>query len=205
VKTDDTDREEHLRDDEKALVYGGGIIANTLLAVFISGVFVATIAFKAGFGATVASNIPLVGGLSTWVVVAVFGLFALLLLQYARLICRFIFPLMGLVMFAAFIWVLWMLSKNLSLLGNIGFIGLADQTQQASASGLFFVFVGYISLTVGLGNLLPLHPLDGGQIAMIHMQGFGSKFKLYYEKLGLAIVIFLLVFQFVPDLYRLFM
>lgn len=203
VKASDSEQEEKLRDDEKALVYGGGVIANILLTLFIFCIVAVVVAWKSG-GGSIAANIPLVGGLPTWMIVPVPFLFALALLYFARFICRFIFPIIGVLMFALLAFVFWRISLDVGLLASGGFVEFASETGKAGRQGYFWVYVAYLSFVVGLGNLLPLYPLDGGHIGMIHVRRFTPAIEPAYRRLGMATVIVLLVLQFVPDIYRLF-
>ena len=203
VKPSDPEQEERLRNDEKALVYGGGVVANILLAIFILSIVSVMLAWKSGTG-TIAANIPIVGGLPTWVIVPALLLSALLLLYFARFICQYIFPILGVLMFALLAFVFWRISLDVGLLANGGFIEFASETEKAGRHGYFWMYIAYLSFVVGLGNLLPLYPLDGGHIGMIHVRRFTPAIEPVYRRLGLAAVIVLLVVQFVPDLYRLF-
>ncbi len=202
VRPSDPEHEEKLRDDEKALVYGGGVIANILLAVFILGIVTAVTVWK-NSGSIIAPNLPLVGGMHTWAIIPMLFLFAFLLLYFARFVCKFIFPIIGVLVFALVVYVFMEISLNADMLARGGFIELATQTENAGQRGDFWMYVAYISVIVGLGNLLPLYPLDGGHLGMIHVRRFVPRFEPYYRRLGMVCVIFLLVFQFVPDLYRL--
>lgn len=203
VKASDPEQEERLRDDERALVYGGGVVANILLSIFIFSIVAVILAWKNSGGA-IAANVPIVGGLSTWAIIPALILSALLLLYFARFICRYIFPVIGVFVFALMTYVFWRISLDVGLLANGGFIEFASETEKAGKHGYFGVYIAYLSFVVGLGNLLPLYPLDGGHLGMIHVRRFTPKAEPVYRRLGFAVVIVLLVIQFVPDLYRLF-
>lgn len=200
VKPSRPEQEDELRADEKALVYGGGVIANLLLSIFIYAAITLMVAWNSSGKIVVAETVPLLGGQSIWLILALFGLSALILCSAARFICRFIFPVIGFAVLALLVFVLWRISANPSVLAQGGFIVLADQTEQASALGYFWAYVGYFSVILGLGNLLPLYPLDGGHIAMIHVKRFVPKLEPLYKRLGIVVVALLLVFQFIPDL-----
>jgi membrane-associated protease RseP (regulator of RpoE activity) len=111
---------------------------------------------------------------------------------------------MGALVFAFFLYVLWQISNNVGILADGGFIHIAAETQKAGQQGYFGIYVAFLSFVIGLGNLLPLYPLDGGHIGIIHVRRILPTFEPYYRRLGMVSVVFLLVFQFVPDLYRIF-
>lgn len=198
---------EQLRDNEKALAYGGGVIANILLYLFICMV-VLVMSFVNGAPSTPRGIDPLV--YATLLV-----LVCIVLTCYARFVCRYIFPIIGMVILVWFGLVLWKVFGNIALLEGVGFAGIAAAGAESARAadvavtggnggGHLLSYLGMLSLLVGLTNLLPLIPLDGGHLMMIHVEKWAPKCKSYFVRLGIALAVFLLLFQFVPDLYNVF-
>jgi membrane-associated protease RseP (regulator of RpoE activity) len=132
VKPSNSEQEEKLRDDEKALVYGGGVIANILLSIFILTVVIAMMVWKKG--GIIVSSIPLVDGLPTLVIIPVLCLSALLILRFARFICLYIFLMMGALVFAFLLSVLWQMSNNVGVLADGG-----SYNQKRTSNGTLFL------------------------------------------------------------------
>ncbi len=94
---------------------------------------------------------------------------------------------------------------------NIGGpIAIAQFAGQAAESGLipFLSSMAFISLQLGIFNLLPLPVLDGGLILlflleMIRGRPMPDKFKEYWQKVGFALIITLMVFVVINDIMRL--
>lgn len=203
VKPDKDEEEDRLSSDEKALVYGGGVIANILLFLFIYSMMVVTVIINFGARDVGVPMLPFLGKHNPWVTLGFVGLLAGNLLYYARFVCRWVFPFIGIAVSVLVALLLWKMLADTALLAKAGFIEIAGQTQSASEAGYFWSYVGSLSFIIGLGNLLPFYPLDGGHIGMIHVRKFTPKLEPYYKRLGMVVVICLLVLQFVPDLYRL--
>lgn len=97
--------------------------------------------------------------------------------------------------------------------GVAGPVGIFQQSAQAAQtagwSGIFYILMA-ISLSLGIFNLLPIPLLDGGQIAVLAIEGFLGLFGLTLsmaikEKIqlaGLAIILLLMVFTFFLDFSR---
>ncbi|MHC8509617.1 MAG: RIP metalloprotease RseP [Rhodospirillales bacterium] len=65
--------------------------------------------------------------------------------------------------------------------------------------GVFFTYIGLISVNLGLINLFPIPALDGGHLAMYAVEAVrgrppGAKFQEYSLRFGLALLIMLMVF-----------
>ncbi len=92
-----------------------------------------------------------------------------------------------------------------------GPIAIAQFAGEAAQSGLstFLFSMAFISLQLGIFNLLPLPVLDGGLILlflleMLRRKPLPDRFKEYWQKVGFALIISLMVFVVMNDLLRLF-
>ncbi len=91
-----------------------------------------------------------------------------------------------------------------------GPIAIAQFAGQAAESGLvpYLTSMAFISLQLGIFNLLPLPVLDGGLIVlflieMIRRKPLPDKFKEHWQRVGFALIISLMVFVVINDLLRL--
>ncbi len=92
-----------------------------------------------------------------------------------------------------------------------GPIAIAQFAGQAAESGVvaFLSSMAFISLQLGIFNLLPLPVLDGGLILLfiieaIRKKPFSDKFKEVWQRLGFALIITLLTFVLINDLLKVF-
>jgi len=91
-----------------------------------------------------------------------------------------------------------------------GPIAIAQIAGQAAQSGIipFLAIMAFISLQLGIFNLIPLPVLDGGLIVLfaiewIRGKPLSEKFKEYWQRVGLVIIITLTIFVFINDILRL--
>ncbi|MDQ7083328.1 MAG: RIP metalloprotease RseP [Aquificota bacterium] len=106
--------------------------------------------------------------------------------------------------------VLWgLITGAVSLKTLGGPIAIAQFAGQAAQSGLvpYLSSMAFISLQLGIFNLLPLPVLDGGLILlflieMVRRKPLPDKFKEYWQRVGFALIISLMVFVVVNDLLR---
>ncbi len=97
-------------------------------------------------------------------------------------------------------------SKHLS-----GPITIAEQAGQSASMGLapYVSFLGLISVSLGLLNLLPLPMLDGGHLMYYLWESLTGKpvsvaWQRGLQKVGLGLLIFIMALAFFNDLTRLF-
>ena len=90
-----------------------------------------------------------------------------------------------------------------------GPIAIAQFAGEAAQSGLstFLFSMAFISLQLGIFNLLPLPVLDGGLILlflleMLRRKPLPDRFKEYWQKVGFALIISLMAFVVINDLIR---
>ena len=89
-----------------------------------------------------------------------------------------------------------------------GPVGIAKMTGEAAKLGFltFVTFFAYISISLGLMNLLPIPLLDGGIIVLFTIEKIiGGKIKKeyleIYARIGLTLIMFLTIFAFYVDLF----
>ncbi len=92
-----------------------------------------------------------------------------------------------------------------------GPIAIAQFAGEAAQSGLstYLFSMAFISLQLGIFNLLPLPVLDGGlillfMIEMLRRKPLSDRFKEYWQKVGFALIISLMAFVVINDLFRVF-
>ncbi len=93
---------------------------------------------------------------------------------------------------------------------STGAVGMVAITNQAVQSGLSTVFLltGMISLSLGIFNLLPIVPLDGGQImlALVEILRGGKKVSTHIQTkfviVGLILMGSLFIFRIYKDMYQ---
>ena len=93
---------------------------------------------------------------------------------------------------------------------STGAVGMVAITNQAVQSGLSTVFLlaGMISLSLGIFNLLPIGPLDGGQIflALLEIIRGGKKVATHFQTkfiiVGLVLMGSLFLFRIYKDMYQ---
>jgi len=91
-----------------------------------------------------------------------------------------------------------------------GPIAIAKFAGQAAESGFvpYLSSMAFISLQLGIFNLLPLPVLDGGLILlflieMLRRRPLPEKFKDYWQKIGFALIVSLMAFVVINDILRL--
>ncbi|MCD6413501.1 MAG: RIP metalloprotease RseP [Elusimicrobia bacterium] len=92
-----------------------------------------------------------------------------------------------------------------------GPIGIASMMNKTLKQGwvVFFNLLALVSLNLGLINLFPIPLMDGGHVAIFAWESFRRKFpsrKAYnvFQTIGLAIILFIIVFATRSDLLRIF-
>lgn len=91
-----------------------------------------------------------------------------------------------------------------------GPIAIAQFAGQAAESGLvpYLSMMAFISLQLGIFNLLPLPILDGGLILLFSIEWFRGrplpeKFKENWQRVGFALIVTLMMFVLINDILRL--
>ncbi|MDE3070727.1 MAG: site-2 protease family protein, partial [Acidobacteriota bacterium] len=90
------------------------------------------------------------------------------------------------------------------------FVGITEVTQEAVSRGWGFAFVvlGFVSLALGLLNMLPFLPLDGGHVLWALAEkvrgrpvSLGAMWR--FSTVGIVLMVFLVANGFYNDLTRL--
>ena len=92
----------------------------------------------------------------------------------------------------------------------VGMVGIAQQSGQAVENGWHatFIFMAFLSFSLGFFNLLPLPVLDGGQILRLCLEAiiqkpFGIKALIAYQTVGIVAVFGILIMTLFLDISRL--
>lgn len=92
-----------------------------------------------------------------------------------------------------------------------GPIGVVDAIGQASSMGLLqlLALASFITINVGIFNLLPIPALDGGRIVFLIIEGIRRKpikpeYEGYVHFIGLALLLLLMVIVSISDVVKLF-
>ncbi len=101
-------------------------------------------------------------------------------------------------------------SKEVGLNSLGGFITILNQVASTSAAGFInlLYFIGFLSISLGIVNLLPIPALDGGRILFLFIEGItGKKINPKVESIIINVVFVLLLiligYVLVQDLIRL--
>lgn len=92
-----------------------------------------------------------------------------------------------------------------------GPIGVVDAIGQASAMGLveLLALASFITINVGIFNLLPIPALDGGRLVFLAIEGIRRKpikpeYEGYVHFIGLALLLLLMLVVSISDIVKLF-
>jgi regulator of sigma E protease len=96
--------------------------------------------------------------------------------------------------------------KNLS-----GPITIAEYAGQSASMGIvhFLKFMALISVSLGVMNLLPIPVLDGGHLLFFAIEAIkgtpiSEKIQLFYQQIGMALLMSLMIFAVFLDIEKLF-
>ncbi len=94
-----------------------------------------------------------------------------------------------------------------SLSGPLGIAKVSGEAAQQGADRWFYV-VAFISLQVGILNLMPIAPLDGGHLAILFLESarrrdLSLRAKEWVMNAGLAVLLLMVVVVFYSDLSKL--
>jgi len=96
-----------------------------------------------------------------------------------------------------------------TLSGPIGIAQLSGDAARTGDIGIFFTLIGFISLQLGIFNLLPIPILDGGVIALLLIEGMirrdlSLNLKEKIVQVGFVFLILLMGFAVLNDLFKVF-
>ena len=91
----------------------------------------------------------------------------------------------------------------------MGIVGISDIVVSTKGINEYIYIVALISLSLGVTNLLPLPPLDGGKILIylieaIRRKPMNEETELKMQSLGFSILIALSIYVTYNDILRLF-
>ena len=102
-----------------------------------------------------------------------------------------------------------LVTGRLSFRSMVGPIGIARAAGDAARGGAFswFGLVAMISLQVGILNLLPIAPLDGGHLAILGLESvrqrdLSERAKVWVMNAGVGVLLVLIVIVFYSDLSK---
>lgn len=90
----------------------------------------------------------------------------------------------------------------------MGPVGISNVVSQTSGVADFIYILSVISLSLGVTNLLPFPPLDGGKVVLLIIEGirrkpFSEKFEVVLQSAGFLILITLSIFVTYNDILKL--
>ncbi|MBT6690747.1 site-2 protease family protein [Candidatus Parcubacteria bacterium] len=173
---------ENLPYKNKADIYGAGPWANIVFACII-WLIVATCFIGNG------ANYPAYARIA--------GLCVALVL-FRHFLWRYILPFAGLVWFGVLV---YLVAQNPldSVSGPIGIVTIAKKESVSLSSTA--LFGGYISLMIGLFNMIPIYPLDGGKI--IELLFKQRKARDIFRRISIVTILSILVLAFTSDFINL--
>lgn len=93
----------------------------------------------------------------------------------------------------------------------MGPVGIVDRAAQAAKAGVpdYVFFIGLISLAIGIFNLVPVPPLDGGRVVMVLVEGIlrrplAQKTQIAVMATGTSLLLVLMVYIVYRDITRIF-
>lgn len=88
-----------------------------------------------------------------------------------------------------------------------GPVKIAQMSSESASGGIetFLGFMAILSISLALINILPIPALDGGHLLIILIEAtlgheLSQKFKLNFQKIGIALLLFLLIFMTINDI-----
>ncbi len=90
----------------------------------------------------------------------------------------------------------------------MGPVGISNIVSQTNGFADFIYILSVVSLSLGVTNLLPFPPLDGGKVVLLIIEGirkkpFSEKFEVALQSAGFLVLITLSVFVTYNDILRL--
>ncbi|MBP3284799.1 MAG: RIP metalloprotease RseP [Clostridia bacterium] len=88
-----------------------------------------------------------------------------------------------------------------------GPVGIATVVGQTNSGSAFLTLLIFISLNLGIVNLIPLPPLDGGKLVFLLIEGVtrkkvSTKVEMYFQMAGMFLLIALMVYVTFNDITR---
>lgn len=179
---------------DAAFIYGAGVWINTILGILILIVLQILVPERISVYA-----VSILGSPPIYILYIYIGAFLVLLLP--KLFCSYIIPLLGTSIGYLLVRTLVNNYKN-ALSGPVSII--MDMTPQMTSLINICKEIAIISIAIGLFNMLPLPPLDGGQIIRVLIKRlFKGKLVLAYEVFGIVCILGLLILALFGDILKL--
>jgi len=185
---------ERLSYQEKAHIFGAGIVANLVISFLLNAfLMVALLIIR-----------PERWDMGDTIYLAAYVILAVIFLRFDKFLSKYVFPFLGLLLTGYLIWSIIHLGFQKSLMGPIGIVqaGLSI-TSLIEATA----WAAVVSLGLGLINLLPLYPLDGGRILKAFLEK-KSNLSLGIRNAilggGSVLLVLLIVAVVFSDLFRSF-
>ncbi len=130
-------------------------------------------------------------------------------------VARFICPIVGVLLSIVVIVTFFLMGPFQAFVGPVGLVDIihqhsaltAEVQARAVAYGVdyfpiwsMFSIVGFVSLAIGVSNLLPILPFDGGHIARAFIP---ERWWKRYERISVTLVVFLVLLAVTSDVLRL--
>lgn len=191
VQTEDSyDIEKETRYRVLADVIGNGVRINLITAAILFPVWAVA---KFGFGSI------------NWTFVGVITVILLIITGYRPLFCRYLFPLLSIGTIAAVViplifWAFAPSPETAPLAGPVGIVHIASKSKTI-ADVVFFWLI--ISAGIGLANMLPISPLDGGHYFSYFLKRKAPRLLPAFQKISIFLLVALVLVAFTTDIWRL--
>ena len=102
-----------------------------------------------------------------------------------------------------------MFTGNVSVDQMTGIVGISDVVVSTNGINEYLYIMALISLSLGVTNLLPIPPLDGGKILIYLIEAVRRKpmkeeMELKFQTVGFSILIALSIYVTYNDILRIF-
>jgi membrane-associated protease RseP (regulator of RpoE activity) len=186
--------------EQKAHVYGAGIIANILFAI---GCIALLALIDGGSGSLkfrFLGTLPIMGLLLIGLSLAGGIVF------FSKKICAYLFPIGSFLVLYLVIWLFSGMSSE-QVVNNFGGIITIGQLAYKASVGVpqAIIFGGIISFAIGISNLLPIYPADGGLIVSAILERWLPPSAVeIFNRIGVGAFIILIGLAILGDVYHLF-
>lgn len=181
-----------------AYIAGAGPLFNLLACIFT---FACMFAVKFTKHATVHIN-GSTWEFSAWIVASVLFAAVYVLWKLRRSVCAYIFPVIAILLFVVTLKMFIVSWQEMWHGGNIAL--LAKQADGVKTTIDLILFWVSVNFALGLTNLLPIFPLDGGRIMTRLLEGWLPNGAKFAKGIGLVLVAALVGFCITSDLWLLF-
>lgn len=187
---------------DNVTIFGAGPIANLVMFTALSGLLALMKFGLTGNGVVRYMGIAIPG--TGFSITLFFGVIAVLLWVFRRAISRFLLLPAGVIMFYLMVTSIMTLPPETGL-NEVGGVVLISEIASKTATWEGAVGFGmFINLILGLTNLLPLGPLDGGRIFHIYANEVSPRFANGFARIGTSLLFVLIAIAMLSDGMRVF-